>query len=195
MLVFNFHFLAQWLSAHNPPIRRVWWLPAVLLENYMLCKECAKPVKPLNPRGSAGRYCNITCRNRHYNRKHDRAKWQREYNYKKYQLNTKEKIQCLVCGKWFRQVGSHIVQVHGITARKYREEFDFDVKRGQLPDDLRELKAGQVFENRTVENLKAGQKFWFKKGQHGLGLYRRSRQTMERLKELHKYNKTRKEGV
>jgi predicted rRNA methylase YqxC with S4 and FtsJ domains len=66
-------------------------------------------------------------------------------------------------------------------ARDYREMVGFDVKRGQLPDDLRQLKSEQVFENKTVKNLKAGKKFWYKKGQPGCGVYRRSAQTMERL--------------
>jgi hypothetical protein len=67
-------------------------------------------------------------------------------------------------------------------AREYRERYGFDVKKGQLPDDLRQLKAEQVFDNGTVENLKAGEKYWFHKGDVGISTYKRSEQTRERLR-------------
>ena len=142
--------------------------------------------------GNNQQYCNKKCRNKRTYLKRGGAEAQRAYLDKRRALDTREKIQCLICGKWYRQVGTHIVLMHGITAREYREEYGFDIKRGQLPKDLRELKGGQVFENKTVENLKQGKKFWFKKGQKGVGVYKRSKQTMERLKVLHKLTKTRK---
>lgn len=98
----------------------------------------------------------------------------------------KNKIQCLVCKRWYRQVGSHVWQRHKMLAREYRQEYGFDVKRGQLPPDLRKLKADYVFENGTVRNLKKGKKFWWKKGQKGLGIYIRSPQTLERIRNLNK---------
>jgi len=95
-------------------------------------------------------------------------------------------IQCQICGKWFRQVGSHIFMTHGITAREYREAYGFDVKKGQLPADYKELKHDQAIENGMDTRLqKAGIKTRFKKGQKGLGLYHRSPQTMTRLKNMH----------
>ena len=96
----------------------------------------------------------------------------------------KNKIQCLICSRWYRQVGSHIVQKHEMTAREYRELFDLERKRGILPPDLRELKGEQALENGTWENLKIGKKFWFKKGVSNN--YKRSKVTLERLKNLHK---------
>ena len=75
-----------------------------------------------------------------------------------------------------------------MTARDYRAMVGFDVKRGQLPDDLRQLYAEQVFENETVKNLKAGRKFWFIKGDPRAGKYQRSAQTLERLRTQHKKN-------
>ena len=83
-------------------------------------------------------------------------------------------------------VGGHIRNRHEMTAREYREEYGFDVKRGQLPPDLRELKADQCKENGTINNLKAGKKYHFKKGQEGIGIYTRSDETMARLKNLNK---------
>ena len=92
-------------------------------------------------------------------------------------------IQCQICKKWFRQVGSHIFMTHGITAREYREAYGFDVRRGQLPEDYKELKHNQAIENgMDVRLQKTGVKMRFKKGQKGLGLYNRSPQTMAKLK-------------
>ena len=142
------------------------------------CKVCDGPL----PKGYRT-YCSDICRNYATNQRHskDHTDWQRKQRDAKASRPSKDKIQCLICGKWYRQVGTHIVQVHKMTAREYRKEYGFDVKRGQLPKDLRQLKREQVFENKTVKNLKVGKKFWFKKGQKGVGVYKRSAQTMERL--------------
>lgn len=149
----------------------------------MKCLICKKEIIKKNNKCNNQKYCSIKCR---YIKYRDRVnEWQRN------RLGQKadNQIQCLICGKWYRQVGTHIIQIHKITAREYREEYGFDVKRGQLPEDLRELKKKQVFENGTVENLKKGKINWFKKGQKGVGIYKRSEQTMERLKNLHKLRK------
>jgi len=104
------------------------------------------------------------------------------------QYGKKNLIQCKVCGKWFRQVGTHVVQAHGYsTAREYRKDFGFDLKRGQLPEDYRKLKRSLVFKTKTVNNLKKGIKFLFKKGE--IRNYQRSKQTLERLRCLYSFNK------
>jgi hypothetical protein len=91
-----------------------------------------------------------------------------------------ELIECLICGKRFIQVGSHIYQTHHITAREYRKQFGLDVKRGILPEAYRKLKSDTTRENGTIDNLKVGKKYWFKKGVSNN--YERSQQTMNRLK-------------
>jgi len=130
------------------------------------------------------RYCSAYCRQKYHNHKRLRYHilWQRNNRQKLLLKKYKHLIQCLICKKWYRQVGSHIVQTHNCTAREYREDYGFDRKRGQLSDDLRELKAKHVFQNKTVKNLKQGIKYWFKKGDTTLGVYKRSQQTMERLR-------------
>ena len=82
-----------------------------------------------------------------------------------------------------------------MTAREYRKQCGFDVKRGQLTEHGREVMREHVFANRTVENLKKGKKYWFYKGQDGIGRYQRSAQTMERLKNLHKLKKLKKKTL
>jgi hypothetical protein len=137
------------------------------------------------------RFCGVSCRNKYYNRRFRdyQYAWQKENAQKKLLALGIDLVCCKVCGKMFRQVGSHIVQSHPryATARDYREAYGFDVKRGQLSTDLRLIKAKHVFTNKTVMNLKAGKKFWFKPGGKGLGIYKRSRETLERLKTQFKY--------
>jgi hypothetical protein len=132
------------------------------------------------------KFCSKSCRNKFHNKKRRAYQndWQLKFNQKKLLASGLELIQCQICKKYFRQVGSHIVQKHLYDrARDYREDYGFDVKRGQLPKDLIALKGNHVFNNGTVKNLKVGKKYWFKKGGKGIGLYRRSQQTMDRLKE------------
>jgi len=116
----------------------------------------------------------------------NRTTYMRDWQRRKSGAYAPNKIQCLICGNWYRQVGSHIVQRHDMTARQYREKFHLEVKKGILPPDLKALFGKQALENGTWKNLKVGKKFWFKKGQAGVGKYDRSPITMERLKHLHK---------
>lgn len=154
------------------------------------CPQCGKVNKKRKGRdGNAQKFCSLKCRNRSYYDKRGGAQAQRDYLDKRAGKDPRERIKCLICGRKFRQVGTHIVQIHGVTAREYREEYGFDVKRGQLPSDYRELKAEQAIECGGVKNLKKGRKFWFKKGKKGPGIYKRSLQTLERLKKLCKYKR------
>jgi len=149
--------------------------------------KCIVCGKPLGYRKI--RFCNDTHRRYFWNRRPDRMEkmreWQIIYNNRKATYSP-DKIQCLLCGLWYRQVGTHIWQRHKMSGREYREYFDLEVKRGILPPDLRELKAEYVKENGTIENLKTGKKYWFVKGDKRAGRYKRSHITMERLHNLHK---------
>lgn len=151
------------------------------------CKVCGKPITEKRRRT----YCSDQCRNKFYYKKNGKKNAQRlrDKKDKEASIPDKTKIQCLICGRYFAQVGSHIVQRHGITAREYREAYGFDVKKGQVSEDLRILYGQQALENGTYKNLKNGIKYWFKKGQKGIGIYHRSNETLERLKLLHKSNK------
>ena len=87
---------------------------------------------------------------------------------------------------------SHAYQVHGLTGREYREKFELEVKRGVVPEWYRKLKGDQALDNETYKNLEKGAKFRFKKGGKGVGVYKRSPVTINRLKNL---TKTRKNVV
>jgi Asp-tRNA(Asn)/Glu-tRNA(Gln) amidotransferase B subunit len=148
------------------------------------CKTCGGPITINRYRT----FCSKTCRIKNINQRNFfRQKiWQRERKDRDASFANPNKIQCQVCGRWYSQVGSHVWQRHKMTARDYRKQYGFDVKRGQLPDWLRKIKSEQVFENNTIKNLKIGKKYWFKRGQPGVGVYERSPETMFRLHNLHK---------
>jgi hypothetical protein len=147
------------------------------------CKICGDKITGIRYRT----YCSKKCRTKANNKK--AYKRQREWTRNKRGEFKPGKIQCQICGKYYRQVGTHIYHRHHITAREYRKEYGFDVKRGQLSKDLWKIKKDYVFENGTILNLKKGKINWFKKGQKGIGVYERSEQTLNRLKNLHKFNK------
>jgi predicted nucleic acid-binding Zn ribbon protein len=135
-------------------------------------------------------YCSKKCRNSTYYNKYKTRinEWQKERRQKELIKKGKELVQCLICGKWFIQLGSHIVQAHKMTAREYREHFNLEVKRGIVPDWFRKIKGDITLENKTYKNIiKAGKKYWFKKGDKTLGRYKRSPITIERLKVLYRF--------
>ncbi len=154
------------------------------------CKVCGSPITNKRSRS----YCSTPCRNKFYNQKNRdyQTTWQRERNNKKAEKPSANKLKCEICGRYYVQVGSHIVQAHKIIARQYREAYGFDVKRGQLPEWYRKLKADICKQNGTIKNLEGGAKFRFKPGQKGLGQYERSEETKGRLKYLRKFNKSKK---
>lgn len=111
-----------------------------------------------------------------------RTQWQRDQRAREAQ-NSEGKIQCQICSLWYRKPGAHIWQVHNISAREYRKKFGFDVKRGQIPPEDKAILRKYVFETGTVNNLKKGRRFWFKKGDKRAGRYNRSQETLDRLRE------------
>jgi len=150
------------------------------------CKVCGKKLEKRQRT-----YCSKRCReSTHYQRYKDRIKdWQNNRRQETLKKKGKELVQCLICKKWFIQLGSHVVQIHKITAREYREYFELEVKKGTVPDWFRKLKGDIALENNTYKNLKAGKKFWYKKGDIKAGRYQRSPITLERLRVLYKFNK------
>ena len=149
------------------------------------CLICGKPILKDNPLKC--KYCSITCRNKRNYQKHKKyaEQWQRDRRGKW----ADNKLQCLICGKWYVQVGSHIYQTHHLTARQYREEYKLEVKKGITTPEFRKFKGDIALENGTYKNLKSGEKFWFSKGDKTAGKYKRSPITLERLKNLHKFRK------
>lgn len=149
------------------------------MKNCLLCK------KEYKPESNSQKYCSLRCRNKTYLPRI--SKWHLAQYDKEASKPDPRKIQCLICKKWYRKVGSHIKERHGMTARTYREKFDLEVKRGILTEYEREPLREHVMSNGTLKNLYKGRKYWFKKGSKTAGRYKRSHITMMRLKKLYTY--------
>jgi hypothetical protein len=153
------------------------------------CKVCGNTITHKRSRT----YCSAYCRVHYHNSKPENIArgviWQRTKRDKEAEKPSPNKIKCEICGKYYVQVGTHIIQVHKYkTAREYRKEYGFDLKKGQLPQWYKKLKAEQVTKE-ALDNLKNGRKFWFKPGDKQAGRYERSEETMKRLSKLHTLNK------
>jgi hypothetical protein len=121
------------------------------------CKICGGPL----PNSRFRTYCSPRCRNKEYSKRYrqQRNEWQRN----KWGKYSADKLQCMICGKWYVQIGTHVVQRHKMTAREYREDMGLPLKRGVVPAWYRKEKGETAMENGTVENLKIGKKFWYVK--------------------------------
>ena len=143
----------------------------------MKCLICKTKI----PKGYK-KFCSKKCRTKSYNlknREYQKA-WIKERQDKE-ATKSQGKVQCLICEKWYVQVGSHIVQTHKMTCREYRQEYGLEVKRGITPSWYRKLKGDQALTNGTYKNLQAGAKHRFKKGDAKAGRYERSPITKAKL--------------
>lgn len=147
------------------------------------CKHCNRPIIEKRYRT----YCSKPCRDKVTNKRtYERygREWQRKKRDALASKPSHNKIKCLICKKYYIQVCSHVLQVHRLTAREYKEEFGLDVKRGRVPLWYRQAKGETALLNGTADNLKAGKKYWFKKNSKIAGRYQRSEETISRLKSM-----------
>jgi predicted transcriptional regulator len=126
------------------------------------CKVCGADL----PTKKHRTYCSETCRNKanYQKNKEYKNRYYRERRERESGKYAEGKLQCKICGKWYVQVGSHITQKHGMTAREYREEYNLPVKRGIVPDWFRKKKGEIALKNGTYLNLKKGEKYHYKAG-------------------------------
>jgi hypothetical protein len=45
-----------------------------------------------------------------------------------------DKIQCLICGKWFKSLGSHVIRIHNMGINEYKTMFNIPWTRGLVSD-------------------------------------------------------------
>lgn len=93
------------------------------------------------------------------------------------------KTKCLICGKVFDYLGTHIVQKHRpLTAKEYKDAFGIDHKLRLISDEIAEKKSVATKANGTIKNLFSEKSI---KNRFGAGKrdfkYKRSPMTMERL--------------
>jgi endogenous inhibitor of DNA gyrase (YacG/DUF329 family) len=96
------------------------------------CKICGNEITGKRFRT----YCCAKCRNKALNQKNQAysTQWQRNKRAEIASKPSKRKVKCLVCGGYYVQLGTHVIQAHKFkSAREYREEYDLEVKRGTVP--------------------------------------------------------------
>ena len=63
-----------------------------------------------------------------------------------------DKIQCLLCGKWYRQInGTHLAHIHNTTADEYRERYGLPWSRGLTSNAVHDSNR-----QRTKQRMKEG---------------------------------------
>lgn len=99
------------------------------------------------------------------------------------------KLKCLICGKEYHHLGSHLWHGHGVLAREYKEQYGLPYKMALISEQVWQKKHDK-FELRRPEYLrnllKSGTEHRFKKGQTGTRrISEQERQTnIERIKKV-----------
>ena len=108
------------------------------------------------------RFCSTKCRDKFYNIKNYARN--QEWARRKRGEYAENKLQCLVCGRWYIQVLTHVIQDHHMTSEEYRTEYDLPFKRGVVPQWYHDLKSEITLSNGTIANLEAGAHMRYTKG-------------------------------
>lgn len=98
------------------------------------------------------------------------------------------KTKCLICGKVFDYLGTHVVQKHKpLTARDYKDAFGIDHKLRLISDEIADKKSVATKANGTIKNLFSPKSI---QNRFGAGArdfkYKRSPMTLERLETMGK---------
>ena len=115
-------------------------------------QECLWDNKPLPElRHPKALYCDAICRGR--------DRWAREH--------VGEGVKCLICGKMFNRVGSHVVQVHGYeSTAEYTKEFGLLARETHTKSHKIEMR--EKVTQKAIENLKLGKdNRYVEGGDHG----------------------------
>jgi len=107
-----------------------------------------------------------------------------------------DKVQCLICGKWYHHPMSHCWQTHKVLSKEYKIMFGFDITKSQLSKKVQDVMSENTlarFDSIEANLLRHRDKTCFKKG-HQVR-YTRSAETAERLRhQFDDYHKAVKEG-
>lgn len=80
------------------------------------------------------------------------------------------KLKCLLCGKLFNHLGSHLWHGHEVLAREYKEAHGLPYNMALISDQVYQKKS-EAFEQHRKKYLKAltkhGKKYQFPKGHSG----------------------------
>lgn len=104
-----------------------------------------------------------------------------------------DKIECLLCGKKFVRLLSHVRQTHKISSTEYREAFGIPKNVGLIPESHKELLRSYINKD-TIERItKLGEKTRFKKGGEQ-GKYERTPEEKKRLQRLMALGRSRRKA-
>lgn len=151
------------------------------------CKRCNKEI-PAVPHANNVKYCK-PCRAEVYKY----IEYRKEYGRRRRGMQANGKLQCLICMRWYRKVLSHVWQCHGVLAHEYKDTFGIEQGKGLIDSEQREALREHVKANADVvvkNNLiNKGKMTRFKKGDREIGRYKRSAETLEKLRVLYKKTK------
>ena len=104
----------------------------------------------------------------------------------------KDAYMCEICHKWFAGLGYHIAQTHNMTADEYKVKFGLEKNKCLCVKRISNKLSESNKKHKAYKNLtKAG---WLKntKGRVTIQKYKRSAETINRIKTLYKKRKKRK---
>jgi len=106
-------------------------------------------------------------------------------------------LKCLICGKKFNHLGSHIWNKHKILARDYKMEFGLPINMALISEEIYKKKSEYFEENRekfVKQLLKGGAKYKFKKGhKQTKNSYRSPYAKKKEIERIKKFNNTKME--
>jgi hypothetical protein len=102
-------------------------------------------------------------------------------------------LQCEICHKWFKHLGSHLWHRHGLKANDYKMEQGLDIKTPLVvPAITLKQKANVKKQPTWRKNFANSFKYQFKPGKRQKSQYVSPVSRKRALLEIIKYNKTRK---
>lgn len=76
-------------------------------------------------------------------------------------------LQCQICKKNFKHLGSHVYHAHKMFARDYKQMFGLNINHPLITKEIKEKKRKHFWQNskKYLKNLEGGTEYQFKKGQ------------------------------
>lgn len=122
------------------------------------CKVCGGDITEKRFRT----FCSTICREKHI--------YKKQYGYTLQWSRRKRgeykpgKVKCGICGWWYVQVITHVIERHKMSGEEYREKLDLPYKRGIVPEWYHDMKSEITKENGTISNLESGAHMRYKEG-------------------------------
>lgn len=157
-----------------------------------ICRQCQQEFTPKQHANNAV-FCSVKCRHKNEYARSWKA-WQEKKRYDDAQIPDDNKLQCPYCHWWYTQICWHAYQKHGISARQFKDDCWRDVKRWMVPLSYREKKKEIAVSNGTLIDPSRGIPYRFSIGDT-VWKYKRSEETIQRLKVLYKKTKIYKDKL